>query len=128
MAKNLHIVFGQPPEGISDEEFNRWYDAHLGEILAVPGFVSAQRFRLDPVVSDTAAPAPFRYLALYEIDGDPAAAIAELERSGMGSKDSYAASKEVDSRSLELPSWWNEVRFASWNCVALGERVEASAG
>ncbi|HZR92443.1 MAG TPA: hypothetical protein VFA44_08565 [Gaiellaceae bacterium] len=124
MSDSLHIVFSSPPDGVPEDEFNRWYDAHLDEILAVPGFVSARRFRLDPIVSEPGAGAPFRYLAVYEIDGDPADAIAELERAGFGSKESYAALKDADSGSLELPRWWNEARFASWNCVALGARVE----
>ena len=38
------------PTGSRDEEFNRWYDPHLDEILVVPGFVSAQRYRLEAMV------------------------------------------------------------------------------
>jgi len=26
MTENLHLVFSKPPEAISDEEYNRWYD------------------------------------------------------------------------------------------------------
>ena len=47
MSRNVHIVFSKPPDRISDEEFNRWYDPHLDEILVVPGFVSARRFRME---------------------------------------------------------------------------------
>ena len=46
MAGNLQIVFSYVPDGVTDEEFSEWYDAHLPEILSIPGFVSAQRFRL----------------------------------------------------------------------------------
>ena len=123
MAKHLHIVFSEPPEGVSDEEFNRWYDAHLHEILRAPGFVSARRFRLEPEVADPGV--RYRYLALYEIDGDPADAVAGLAAQGMGSKDSYTALKEVGQGDLELPGWFERTRFASWNCIALGERVDA---
>jgi hypothetical protein len=125
LEKHLHIVFSEPPEGVSDEEFNRWYDAHVPEILTVPSFVSCRRYRLDPVVADDGTPRGFRYLAVYELEGDPAAAIAELESVGFGSKDSYAELKEIDVGSLELPAWWNDVRFASWNCVSLGDRVDS---
>jgi len=52
MTENLHLVFSKPPEAISDEEYNRWYDFHLGEILVVPGFVSARRYRLQTVKGD----------------------------------------------------------------------------
>ena len=46
MSENLHLVFSKPPEAISDDAYNRWYDFHLGEILVVPGFVSARRYRV----------------------------------------------------------------------------------
>jgi hypothetical protein len=127
MSQNLHIVFSQPPAGVTSEEFNDWYDAHLAEILATPGFLSARRFRLEPVVEDETAQLPFGYLALYEVEGDPDKALAAMAELGLGSKDSYAALKEVDTGELELPDWFKDVRFASWNCMALGERVEADS-
>lgn len=119
---SLHIVFSELPAGVSDEEFNRWYDAHLGEILAVPWFVAARRYRLDPVVRDERV--AYRFLTIYEIDGDPDEAIAELERAGFGDKDSYASLKGGSPGELELPDWWGRARFASWNGIPLGERVE----
>jgi hypothetical protein len=121
LSQSLHIVFSEPPEGVSDEEFNRWYDAHLYEILAVPGFVAARRFELEPVVSEREI--PYRFVCVYEIDGDPADAIAALENHGFGDKDSYVALKDVDAGILELPEWFERAHFASWNCRALGERV-----
>ena len=54
--QHLHLVFSKPPESVSDEEFNRWYDAHLDEILAVPGFRSAKRFRLEGIVNPEVSP------------------------------------------------------------------------
>jgi hypothetical protein len=124
LSRNLHIVFSEPPEGIADEEFNRWYDAHLYEILTVPGFVAASRFQLEPVVSE--GDIPHRFLTVYEIDGDPADAIAALTDHGFGNKDTYVALKDVDSGMLELPEWFTRAQFASWNCRPLGDRVEAS--
>lgn len=125
MSRSIHLVFSEPPAGLSDDEYNSWYDAHVGEILATPGFLSARRFRLEPVVRNDGMTV-FRYLALYEIEGDPAAAIAALERAGMGSKDTYTAAKEVDAGELELPGWFQAVAFASWNGIALGDVVEAA--
>jgi hypothetical protein len=116
----LHIVVAEPPEGISDDEFNRWYDAHLDEILSVEGFSAVRRFRLEPVVA--ADTMPHRFIAVYETDRDPSEAVAALERAGMGSKDSYAELKDSDSGTLPLPDWWDKVQFASWNCFPLGER------
>ena len=111
MSKNIHIVFSQPPERISDEEFNRWYDPHLDEILVVPGFVSAQRYRLEPAVSPSGGPLPYRFLSLYELDGDVGKIMADLD-------------EEASSGRMDLPEWFPDIRFASWNCFALGGRVE----
>ena len=45
-----------------DLEFNRWYDReHMRERVAIPGFVSAQRYR-------AIGPAPWTYLALYHTE------------------------------------------------------------
>ena len=46
----IQIVFSRRPDGVSEEDWNTWYDAHLHEILAIPGFVSAQRFAIDQLV------------------------------------------------------------------------------
>jgi hypothetical protein len=127
MAGNLQIVFSYVPEGVTDEEFGEWYDAHLPEILSIPGFVSAQRFRLEPVVKDAAEPVSYRYLALYETEGDPDKLLEEMAKLRLGNVDTYAERKEIDSSGPPLPEWWDRVRFASWNCIALGERVSADA-
>jgi hypothetical protein len=124
LSEHLHLVLSEPPEDVSDEEFNRWYDAHLEEILETPGFVAARRFRLEPVVENPGSPVRYRYLAIYEIDGDPNDALAALADRGMGNKDSYSALKDEDAGNLELPDWFTPVGFASLNCFALGERVE----
>ena len=67
------MVFANGVEG-REEEFNIWYETvHLAEVLTLPGFVSAQRFQL---LSDPAGGT--KYLAVYEIAGDPQAALAAL--------------------------------------------------
>jgi hypothetical protein len=118
MAGHLHLVFSKPPAGVSDEEFNDWYDAHLGEILAVPGFRSARRFRLEGIVNPDVGPS-FTYLVVYELEGDPAAALEELAKANLGNAEVYAQQKEVDEGFLPLPAWFGEVLFTSWNCYAL---------
>ncbi len=62
------VVFTNPHPG-QDDEYNRWYtDEHLADVLAVPGFVAAQRYSF---ASPPGAPAPeWNYLALYEIAAD----------------------------------------------------------
>ncbi len=126
MAQNLQIVFSRIPDDVDEDEFNAWYDAHLGEILSIPGFVSAQRYRLEPVVVDAGEPVTYRYLSLYEIEGDPDELLVQMERASLGTSDAYRNRKGVDDSGPELPPWWDEVTFASWNCIALGDRITAS--
>jgi hypothetical protein len=72
------VVFTEAQTG-RDAEFNEWYDKqHVPDVLKVPGYCAAQRFRLEP---DPNAPAggPNKYLALYEMETDDVAAtLAEL--------------------------------------------------
>lgn len=78
MAAHRYVVFTNPAPG-RENEFNRWYDeVHLGEVLTVPGFTAASRYRVMP---DGEEKPEFAYLAIYEIDGDdPSAALDELMR------------------------------------------------
>lgn len=125
MDGNLQIVFSRVPDGVSDEEFNAWYDAHVPEILSIPGFVSARRYRLEPVVHEGAEPLSYRYLALYEVDKDPDELLEEMAKLRLGTADSYAERKALGDDGPELPAWWGEVRFAAWNCISLGDVVSA---
>jgi len=95
MSENLHLVFSKPPEHISDEEYNRWYDFHLGEILVVPGFTAARRYRLQPVKGEW-TPSGHRYLSAYELEGDPKDVMAELDT-------------EVASGRMQLPDWFPQI-------------------
>lgn len=60
-----------------DAEFNRWYDErHLHDVLAVPGVVSAQRFKTSDGFD---SPLSYRYITLYELNtDDPGAVLQEL--------------------------------------------------
>jgi hypothetical protein len=127
MPRNVYLVFGQPPEGVSDEDFNEWYDAHLPEILSIPGFESAQRYRLDPVVVSSEPAAPYRYIAVFELEGDPGVIMEAMESMGLRSRDSYVEFKQDETGGPELPEWWDRVTFASWMCLSVGERVESDA-
>jgi hypothetical protein len=65
----------------TDEEFNRWYDRqHLADVLAVPGFVSARRFKvLTAATLGSGEPPQWQYVAIYEMEcEDPQSAVAEL--------------------------------------------------
>lgn len=75
-------VYSNPISPQREEEFNIWYnEVHLAELMQVPGFVAATRYRLADVDGSGAAPG-HRYLALYEIEGEPGAAQAHLRARG----------------------------------------------
>jgi hypothetical protein len=84
MAKHLLLAFTNPVVG-REEEFNRWYDErHVPDLLAVPGFVSAQRFSLTDATGQGRP--GWTHLALYELDtDDPNALMAEV-RSRLGTE------------------------------------------
>jgi hypothetical protein len=72
------VVLANPTDG-REEEFNEWYNnTHLADIVAVPGFRSAQRFMLkEPMGFEHRQ----RYLAIYELKcADPQAVLEELYR------------------------------------------------
>jgi hypothetical protein len=77
MARHHLLAFTNPAAGREDE-FNRWYDErHVPDLLAVPGFVSAQRFALTDATGQ--GKPGWTYLALYELDtDDPDALMAEV--------------------------------------------------
>jgi hypothetical protein len=72
-----YVVFTEPVAGREDE-YNDWYtNRHLSEVLAVDGFVAAQRFRI--VDLDSNGKPASRYMAIYEIEAeDPKAVLDRL--------------------------------------------------
>lgn len=122
MTDHIHLVFSDPPEGVSEAEYDDWYDAHVQEILSVDGWHSATRYRLEAVV-DPAGTGGYRYLSVYELDLPPDTALANLAAASMGSADSYVSKKEDDQGHLPLPEWFTGIRFGSWNCTQLGDPI-----
>jgi hypothetical protein len=100
VPENVHLVFSEPPEWLAVDEFDRWYEAHLDDILAVEGYDTARRFEPHAAVG-TGPPTMYSRLALYGISGDPAQTLAGLDRA-------------VKDGSVPLPEWFGEARFASF--------------
>ncbi|MFF1832147.1 hypothetical protein [Paenarthrobacter sp. NPDC058040] len=66
-----------------DDEFNDWYsNTHIPQVVALPGFVSAQRYETASVGATG-----FRYATVYEIEGSAAEAQATLFSAGLGGTD-----------------------------------------
>ena len=67
MRRFKMLVFSEPFAG-RDNEFNAWYtNQHLGDLVALPGFTSAQRFTLHSVSMGTTLN---KYLAIYDVETD----------------------------------------------------------
>jgi len=76
MATSIFIVHTNPIEG-REAEFDEWYsERHLRDVVAIPGFVRARRYRLSE--AQFAPFSDFAYVAIYEIEGDPADAMRAL--------------------------------------------------
>jgi hypothetical protein len=100
VPENVHLVFSEPPEWLAADDFDRWYEAHVREILAVDGYDAARRFELHAAVGTT-SPTMYSRLALYGISGDPAETLAGLQRA-------------VEAGAVAHPEWFGEARFASF--------------
>jgi len=118
----IHLVFSEPPAHVTEDQYNAWYEAHVQEILAVDGWEAATRYRVAAEVGADDSPA-FRYLSLYELSCPPDVAVANLAAAGMGNADSYVEKKDADEGKLPLPEWFTAIRFGSWNCTQIGERM-----
>ncbi|HKX78444.1 MAG TPA: hypothetical protein VJM34_07995 [Novosphingobium sp.] len=69
MGRFQLVVISRPKDG-RDAEYNDWYtNRHLADVVALPGFSSAQRFRRVAKVSGDVG---MDHLAIYEIDADSA--------------------------------------------------------
>jgi len=82
MARHHLLAFTNPAPG-REAEFNHWYDErHVPDLLAVPGFVSAQRFQLTDATGQGSP--GWSYLALYEIESDDPDAVMVEVRARLG--------------------------------------------
>lgn|SRR3546814_2154827 len=76
MGEYKLVVLTRPVEGREDE-FNDWYtNQHLDDVLAIPGFTAAQRFKIKgaPV-----SPTSWEYFAVYEVDHeDPQSVLDDM--------------------------------------------------
>ena len=78
MPRFSFVVYSNPVEG-REQEYNDWYsNQHLSDLLAIPGVISARRFKLSGTQIQE-APQTYQYLAIYEIEAeDVATFIKEL--------------------------------------------------
>jgi hypothetical protein len=101
MPRPVHFVFSVPPGGVGEDDYARWYDVHVAEILATPGFVAARRYWLGPAVPGR-PPVEYRHLVVYVLDRASQEPLAALGR-------------RMGAGELTVPDWFGEIRFASFD-------------
>ena len=63
--KAILLVLTNPTSSSTEDAYNHWYtNEHLPDVLGVPGYTQASRWR----AYDGWAPFPQKYLAIYELD------------------------------------------------------------
>jgi Domain of unknown function (DUF4286) len=69
MHPQILIAISNPVAADREEEFNDWYDnVHVPEILEMPGFRKAARFRVVGQTLPSEQPPVYTYVAMYEVD------------------------------------------------------------
>jgi len=100
MAKGVLVVQTAPISPERTQEYHDWYnETHLPEVLSIPGFVQARRFRLVDATGATAAGSSaslMENLAIYEVEAD------DLSAAFAGLIEAAAAAKLDMSDALQL--------------------------
>jgi hypothetical protein len=78
MGRYALVVFSNPTTPGQEDEYNTWYtNQHLGDVVNIPGYTSAQRFqRQIQMMGDL----KHGYLAIYEMDADGPEAVAQATK------------------------------------------------
>lgn len=100
MTRALRLVFSTPPDGVEDAEYHAWYEEHVRDVLLVPGYLAARRFRVDAFRIGR-PPSGYRFLTVYEQGPRPVDIRRHLAALGRG----------------ESPEWFGRLDFASWDGV-----------
>lgn len=98
MSKYKLVVFTDPVEGREDE-YNDWYNnQHLSDVVAIPGFGSAQRFKLKQLRDGQFR---HRYLAIYDIESDDYGKVMEALTNTAGTS-AMIISEALDSPTADV--------------------------
>ena len=111
MSESVYFVFSLPPDEIGIEEFSRWYEGHVHDILRVDGFAAARRFTPLTAVNGETSPTMYAHLSLYAIDGPPQEAMARL-------------AEATQTGVVPIPDWFGRARFASFYGSPLEGSIE----
>jgi hypothetical protein len=71
VAKGILVVESNPTSPEREADYNDWYsNTHLGEVCALPGIISARRYKVHGDGGPLADPSRRQYLAIYELEAD----------------------------------------------------------
>ena len=90
----IQVVFSAMTQGADEKEFNAFYDQHHArEVVAIPGFIAAQRMVLArPTIASIQ---PTKYFALYWIEtSDPGA----LKQAATSAQATFTSSPAFDAK------------------------------
>ncbi len=99
-ATTLRLVFSTAPEGIDVADYDAWYEEHIRDVVAVPGFLRARRFTVHPRPGRR-PPSEYSFLTIYETGPSPANISDHLRT----------------ARPNWRPGWWERLDYASWQCA-----------
>ena len=90
MAKHLVVVKSKAVDG-READFEAWYNGiHLGEVLALPGFITGQQFRYGP------DGAPFTHFAVFDVESD------DIEATLVGLGEAFASGSMTLTDALDV--------------------------
>jgi hypothetical protein len=118
MSGSQHfLVLSSPPEGVTDAQYDAWYDTHVDELLArVPQFVAAERCHLQLHSNSSSEPEPYRFLTRYTIED------------GEGFDEAWAALRAaVDSGEMTFDDWFGGVVSAGFVCTTVMRQAKEPA-
>jgi hypothetical protein len=99
------LDFIEPAAGVSDSEFEASLIRHVSEVLALPGWMAAQRFHLATPPPGTAPPrlAFTKYLVIWETEGSNAQKLQDARMAATGA--GKIRTLPVDPATAQS-SWW----------------------
>jgi hypothetical protein len=110
MPDHVFMVLVEPAAGVSAEEFDRWLGIHVRQVLALPGWVAAERSTLTFVLSNSGDVVPWSHLVRYEVEGSAEVAWDHLRTARA-------------SGTLHYPDWYPGTTSAGWESASVEGRI-----
>ena len=98
LSKGILQVQSAAASAERDAEFSDWYtNTHIPQVLDIPGFSSARRFRVSDTAGIAPAPGTPTYLTIYEVEADDLAApLQELMARSMDGRVEMGTAMQLD--------------------------------